>query len=196
VSCRSSSPSWDTTAQLRRGSSDLTPHVTTTTTPNKRTQPTETVPLHGLTVALPAVWVRFHSSSMASRRRPCWVPGRRRRDKRFRDSCQGGGRRCRCGPMCPDKVTAGHDGSPSPSLAGVDLDMAAEGWSADKEREAGVRGVPGLFADSDRAPATNPTGRATRSSRAPRSSRACPRPSRPVWRRAPLRSPADGRASW
>jgi hypothetical protein len=34
--------------------------------------------------------------------------------------------------------------------------------SADREREAGVRGVPGLFADSNRAPVTNPTGRATR----------------------------------
>ena len=108
-------------------------------------------------------------------------------------------------PLRPEKtVTAGHDGSisllawtPGRSRAqrhdgfGLDRDLVVEGRSADREREAGVRGVPGLSANSNRAPATNPTGRATRSSRACPSSRACLQPLRPAWRR----SPAGARAS-
>ena len=76
---------------------------------------------------------------------------------------------------------------------GVDL-VVRVGLPIESERPG--RGVPGLFASSNRAPATNPTGRATRSSHACPSCRACPQPSLPVWRPAPRRSPAGARESW
>jgi hypothetical protein len=130
---------------------------------------------------------------------------------RFRDRSQAGGRRCRCVLCARIKVTAGRDGSPSPSLhgpavgrepcptsrgLGVDLDLVVEGLSSDRGARGRGGGVHGLFANANRAPATNPTGRATRSSRACPSCRACPRPSQPVWRPAPRRSPAGAQASW
>ena len=62
-----------------------------------------------------------------------------------------------------------------------------EGWAA-QARKPSLDAAAGWTA---RARATTPRGRATRSSRAP-SSRACPQPSRPVWRPSPLRSPAVG----
>jgi hypothetical protein len=64
----------------------------------------------------------------------------------------------------------------------------------------GARGRAGGFPASSLArtalAATNPTGRATRSSHACPSCRARPQPSQHVWRPAPRGSPASGRASW
>lgn len=76
-------------------------------------------------------------------------------------------------PMRPGRpVTAGRDGSPSPSLhelqgksraqdvtEGVEVNLdLSEGRSTDREREAGIRAVPGLFANSNCASRYEPDG--------------------------------------
>jgi hypothetical protein len=55
-------------------------------------------------------------------------------------------------PLPPCMDSPGKEPCPTSRGLGVNLDLVVEGRSADREREAGVRGVPGLFANSNRAP--------------------------------------------